>query len=109
MPSKRPARLRFTPMSPRKKPSPEGAYDLGRVTAEIEHGRKRRGLSVKALAADVGIGRKVWYKKRDMDESTFSFDDMSRIAKALDAPPGWPLLPWELAEDFADWRKSRRG
>jgi hypothetical protein len=106
----RPVRLRFPTVTPSRKPGTvEGAYDLTRITAEIEHGRKKKGFSVKAAAEDSGMKRKDWYKKRNMEGSTFNLEDISRIVKVLDAPPGWPFLPWELAEDFEKWRDSRRG
>ncbi len=104
---KRAKRLRSAPVSPRKKPGLVGAYDVERVAAEIDAARRRLKLSVQQAADMSGIGRTVWYKKVDVEGSSFSFDDISRIAASFKAPPGWPLIPWELAEDFDRWRKSR--
>lgn len=100
-------RLRSEAVSPRKKPGLVGAYDVERVAAEIDAARKRLKFSVAEAAEASGIKRTVWYKKVDVEGSSFSFDDISRIAAAFRAPQGWPLIPWELAEDFERWRKGR--
>lgn len=107
MTSKAATRLGFRAVSPQKRPTVHGAYDIVRISAEIEAVRRKQDKTVKETAAAVGIDRKVWYKKRDLDGSSFSFRDISLLAEYFDAPPGWPYIPWELAEDFDRWRKSR--
>jgi hypothetical protein len=31
------------------------------------------------------------------ERSRFTLEQLGAIADALDAPPGWPFVPWELA------------
>lgn len=109
---KRAARLGFRAVVPLKKrtgAAAEGAYNLDRIAAEIEEARQRLGWSVKKAADEAGIARTLWYKKRDREDSSFSIEDISVIARVFRAPRGWPLLSWAEAEDFDMWRKGGRG
>jgi hypothetical protein len=102
-------RLGFRPVAPKKKapPNPDaGRYPLRVLTAEIETARRKLGINVKTAAADAGVGRKVWYKKRDMDGSSFTLEDISLLAEAWDAPEDWPFRRC-IDADWKAWRARR--
>jgi hypothetical protein len=94
-------------VAPKKKSQVDpdaGRYPLRVLTAEIETARKKLGLNVKTAASDAGVGRKVWYKKRDIDGSSFDLEEISLLAEAWDAPEFWPFRRCTDA-DWKAWKE----
>lgn len=99
--------LRFRGVAPKRKAPIKlnvGRYPLRALTAEIETAREKLGINAKTAAADIGVVRGVWYKKRDIDGSSFSLEDISLLAEAWDAPECWPFRRCSDAE-WKAWRQ----
>ncbi len=75
-----------------------GRYDPREIAARIDKRRRQRGLSVRAMCETVGLQRWDWSRKVRLDGSSFTLDEIGRIADVLEAPPGWPFLPEEIGE-----------
>jgi hypothetical protein len=98
----------YTPPVPSKtKVSGSGRYDEKEIAARVDKLRKARGVEVKVICAAIGLEKWDWSRKVRLDRSSFSIEELSRIADYLSAPPGWPFLPAELGEVLE--RVLRRG
>lgn len=84
---------------------PTGRYSSAAVSLEVSKRIALRGRGTrKELAEYLGVeptsvshtlsGRYHW-----------SLDMLSAVAEFFDAPPGWPLIPWEIAERAFGSRK----
>lgn len=75
-------------------------YDLVKITAEINHQRRRLGWEIKDLAwaADFGDtidrARDNWYKAQG--RHSWSVEQLGRLAAVLAAPPNWPFAEWTV-------------
>jgi hypothetical protein len=83
-----------------------GRFDAREIARRVERARAKRDIPVKAIAQDVwphrgDEARFDWYKKANLRGSQFTIEELGRIADILDAPPGWPFLPWEVASGGA--------
>lgn len=77
-----------------------GRYDPREIALRVERAREGAGLSVKELADKAGVGVWAWYK-RGSGDTPFTVEELGRIADILDAPLGWPFLPWEMGETLS--------
>ena len=73
-------------------------FDHDEIAARVEQARVRQGMQVKDLCAAARLAPFAWYKKTRRSGSTFTLDELSAIAEALDAPPGWPFVEREVGE-----------
>lgn len=97
----RPDRERdYSPAVPGRKKSPAagGRYDEREIAARVEALRRARGVEVKAICAHLGMEKWDWSRKVRLDRSSFTIDELGRIADFLAAPVGWPFVPTELGE-----------
>lgn len=82
-----------------RKPPPPGRYPLKLVCDEIADrlGRKR-GLHT-ATARHLGMSSQTLTKRLQQPDSVPKLDveEIGAIAAFLEAPIGWPFVPWEIA------------
>jgi hypothetical protein len=93
-----------------RKPRPLGRYSLPSVIAELEDQFRRRGRgSKKALAAGIGFKPPEITKRQNDDEAHWNLEELGRVADEWGAPPGWPFIPWDEADEREKvWKKHRR-
>jgi hypothetical protein len=84
-----------------KKREHGGRYDMREIAARVDRRRKQRGVTAKELYVDLGLERWDWSKKIRNAGSSFTVEELGRIADLLDAPPGWPFL----SDDFWNARE----
>jgi hypothetical protein len=78
-----------------------------RVTLEIERRLKapdQRGSQARcaeAVGMDSGTFR---HTMNEREGARFSIEELATIAEVLHAPPGWPWLTWEEAEQLSAFR-----
>lgn len=89
---------------PRQKVGKPGRYDYRVIVLRIERMRIECGLMAKQIAADVGLSEAAWSKKMSMNQSSFSLDELGRVAEAFAKASGKPLTGWP----FVDPDVSRR-
>lgn len=70
-------------------------YDHAVIGLRVEAARVRCEVQVKDLCSAVGLPLPSWYKKTRCAGSTFTLDELGRIADALHAPAGWPFVDWK--------------
>ena len=78
-----------------KKPRTRGRYNHDVIAERVECARQKSGMLVKDLAAAADLQTWAWYKKSRRLGSTFTLDELSAIADALNAPEGWPFVEWK--------------
>ncbi len=66
------------------------------VAGRIRRARERAGMTKKDLAEKAAVETWSYYKK-ESGRISFSLEEISRIADALDAPMPWPFLGWDAA------------
>lgn len=71
-------------------------FDPAEIGGRVRKERRKRGLSTEKLAERVAIGADSLYKKQ-RGVQPWGMDEVSRIAEAFDAPPGWPFIDWDAA------------
>jgi hypothetical protein len=79
----------------KKKRAPDtvGRYDLREITARVDKLRRQRSVPAKVIYADLGMDRWDWSRKVRQAGSSFTIEELGRIADLLDAPAGWPFIP----------------
>jgi hypothetical protein len=89
---------------------PRSRYSYEAVTLEIERILSSRKRGAKAVAARACNLRPQAFSQRLRGlESKFKVEHFGAIADSLNAPPGWPFVSWELAEEREDaLRKKTR-
>jgi hypothetical protein len=94
------------------KPLPEGLprsrYSYEAVVIEIRRKLGDEGVSHKSAAAACKLSDTGFSQRLRGEESWFKVEHLGAIADALKAPPGWPLIPWELADQMAAALKRKR-
>ncbi len=73
-------------------------YSYEQICLEIESRLSKRGMQ--ARAAEACLLATPQFNKRLHRTSTerFEIEHLGAIADFLRAPPGWPLIPWHVAE-----------
>jgi hypothetical protein len=77
---------------------PVPLYSHDAVTARIAQAMEAKRVRARELYEMLGIAKPQWYLKMGGEKNHFNFDEISRIASHLGAPPGWPFIDWELAD-----------
>ena len=83
-----------------KKPEivlPESRYAYERVTREIERVLDQHGRGSRKAAAAACLLTAPQFSKRMTGVERFSVEHLGIIADHLQAPLGWPFVPWDLA------------
>jgi hypothetical protein len=79
----------------RRKPLPIPRYTLELASAEIARVLTRFGRgSRKDLAFAIGLDESSFSAKMRGVYTDLNVDEIGRAATYLDAPPGWPWIPW---------------
>jgi hypothetical protein len=92
-------------------PAPRvGRYSVGRAAGEVERhiqSAKKRGTHVRAAEA-LGISSQQLSHRID-GTYKFTIEELGILADHFRAPPGWPFIPWEEAEQRDEaWRTRRQ-
>lgn len=73
---------------------------IGRIGDKVRDSEK----PLKEIYEAVGISKDQWSRKMALNEAgtggkktSFSYDELSRIANYFGADPGWPFIDWHLA------------
>jgi hypothetical protein len=75
-----------------------GRYSAKQVSLEITAAIKRKGRGThKELAAHMGWDSTQLSHRLAGDTTRWKIEQIGAIADFLEAPPGWPFLPWEVA------------
>lgn len=94
------------------KPLPEGLprsrYSYEAVVIEIRRKLKDKDVSHKKAAEACKLSDTGFSQRLRGEESWFKLEHLGAIADLLGAPPGWPLIHWELAEHMANPPKRSR-
>lgn len=85
-------------MPPKKTSSGGGRYDEREIAARVEALRRARGVEIKRICADLGMEKWDWSRKVRLDRSSFTIEELGKIAELLKAPMGWPFIPIEVGE-----------
>lgn len=112
--SPKPASSRMIPapvLTTPKPPEPRvGRYSMARASAEVARviqRKKERGLHVR-VARELNISSQQ-FSHRCAARYDFTLEELGIVADVLNAPPGWPFIPWEEAEERdAAWRNRKR-
>ena len=94
-----------------KKPEitiPESRYAYERATHEIDRALHQRGRGSRKAAAAACMLTASQFSKRMMGVERFSVEHFGLIADHLQAPPGWPFIPWELASEMSAAMREAR-
>ncbi len=84
------------PLATRPRP---GRYTYEAAALEVAKAIGRRGRGThKALAADLELTSQQLSHRLAGELARFDLEQLGRIADFFDAPPGWPLIPWDLAQ-----------
>ena len=84
----------------RKRPKPFGTrYDQQEIAIRVERMRELRGHERKWAFGLLGI-KKGEYSRKAKGETPFTLWELSELADSLDAPPGWPFIDADLAEQL---------
>lgn len=84
-------------MSQPKPPTPR--YTLRRATLEIAEVLRVRGRgSRKEVALGIGLNEQAFSAKMRGVYTSLSIEEIGQIAAYLDAPTGWPWVPWSEGE-----------
>lgn len=102
--------LSFRPaMTTKRQPIPEPRYTLETATHEIADRLRKKGRgSRKAVALGIGLTEQAFSHKMRGVYTSLDIDEIGRIATFLDAPTGWPWIPWGEGERI-DAALPRRG
>jgi hypothetical protein len=88
---------------------PRGRYDYVAVCDEIRRVLKREGRgSYKTAAAACKLKATAFSQRLRGKESRFELEHLGALADRFDAPPGWPLVPWEVGEEMEHARREKR-
>lgn len=86
-------------VSPKRRETGGGPYDLAEITRRVEKEITRRELLDKEVASGIGISQgQLSHKLRMTKRSRLNIEDCSRLAELFKAPLGWPFLEWTYAE-----------
>lgn len=83
---------------PKKRPSrgAGGRYDEVEIGRRIDRLRRDRGVEVKTICSALGLEKWDWSRKVRHKGSSFSIEEVARVADYLSAPYGWPFVPEEV-------------
>lgn len=96
-------------------------YTYTDILRRIEQalGARGRGGRGGKFHIDMGMTKDQWWRKTHLNEkgtggkgSSFTWEELTRLAALLDAPPGWPFIDWEHArsiQEAADALRAQRG
>jgi hypothetical protein len=86
-----------------------GRYTYEAVILELQILLKKKGHGSKKLAAATADLLPTQFSKRLRGSpERFTIEQLGRIADWAKAPPGWPFIPWEHAEDMRRaWRDAK--
>lgn len=76
----------------------QARFDYEAITARIAEACERAGKPAKQVYEAAGLTGDRWYRKMTGRGSTFTLDELGRVADALEAPPAWPFVDWDRAE-----------
>jgi hypothetical protein len=89
----------MVPVVMTRPPLPHARYTLRRTTEEIADVLRRRGRgSRKEVALAIGLTEQAFSHKMRMVYTSLDIEEIGRIATYLDAPTGWPWVPWSEGE-----------
>lgn len=89
-------------VSARRKTRPRGGgrYDLHLISARITQRRKQLGIEAKEIYAAMGLEKWDWSRKLRLDGSSFTIEELGKIAEILypEGGTGWPFIDAALSE-----------
>lgn len=65
------------------------------IARRVERERVTRGVEVKTVCADIGMGKDEWSRKVRATRSTFSVMELGILADLWACPVGWPFVDAE--------------
>ena len=79
-------------------------YAYAEIVGRILERVRASGKPLKEIHGAVGISKDQWSRKQNVQVggmrgkgSTFTYEELSRIATYFGADPGWPFIDWDLA------------
>lgn len=96
---------------PQHGPAKEGRYDAALIARRVELMRVSCKLTAQAAAEGVGISRAAWSKKVRLEESSFTNEELGRIADYFARLTGRKLVGWPFVDETVSGildTKSRR-
>jgi predicted transcriptional regulator len=76
-------------------------YTHEAVAKRIAEAVKQAGLTNKEVADRAAIPLDRWSRKIRVAGNSFTLEEVSRVADALEAPDGWPFVDWDYAAEMA--------
>lgn len=90
---------------PRQRPGRSGRYDHRVIALRIERMMTDSGLLAKQVAAEVGLSEAAWSKKMHLNQSSFTLEELGRVADAFSRLThrkliGWPFIDADLSDQL---------